>query len=263
MLKINEKNIGRDTGYFMSTDTDNKYIVKPIKYFGLSQEEAGVHAALKGAGLKDMLDREGRTWMIIRTRMHIESYAKWMDEYTAETWCQKGFKLYCPRAVRAFDREGNLLFTSESLWIVMNMVRMRPERPEYIEPRLPEVGDKTLLFNPDFPHFPQREEYTGEEFPSEQIHIDYYDYDYNRHVNNLSYINWLMSSFPPDYLDSHCPSFFDVEWKKQCHYEDRLYVRTKRKEEGSDEFFTSICREDESGEDEVVFHAVTRWREKK
>lgn len=262
MLEIDEKNIGRDRGYFMSTDTDNKYIVKPVKYFGLSQEEAGVHAALKGAGLKDMLDKEGRTWMILRTRMTVNSYAKWMDEYIAETWCQKGFKLYCPRAVRAFDKENNLLFSAESLWIVMNAVRMRPEKPEYIEPRLPEVTDKSLIFNPDFPKFPSADEYTGEEFPSEQIHIDYYDYDYNRHVNNLSYINWLMSSFPPSWLDSHCPAFFDVEWKKQCHFEDRLYAKTVKKDGEKAEFYTSIVRKPENGDEEVVFHAITQWREK-
>ena len=262
MLKIDEQNIGRDEGYFMSTDTDNEYIVKPVKYFGLSQEEAGLHAALKGASLKEMLDKEGRTWMILRTRMHIMSYPSWGDSYRIETWCQKGFKLYCPRCVRAFDRDNNLIFSSENLWIVMNVERMRPERPEYIEPRLPEVGDKTLLFNPDFGHFPTEDEYTGRTFSDEEIHIDYYDYDYNRHVNNLSYVNWMMSSFSPEYLDTHRPSFIDCEWKKQCHYEDRLFARSVKKNEDEEKYFTSIYRLTDGGE-EVVFHAVSEWKEKK
>ncbi len=262
MLEIDEKNIGHDTGYFMSTDTDNQYVVKPIKYFGLSQEEGGVHAALKGAGLKDMLDREGRTWMILRTRMDIHSYAGWMDEYRVETWCQNGFKLYCPRTVRAFNKNGELLFNSQCLWIVMDMKRMRPERPSYIEPRLPEVRDKSLLFNPDFPRFPSSSDYEGETFGEEKIHIDYYDYDYNRHVNNLSYINWMMSSFPPEWLDGYRPSFFDVEWKKQCHFEDDLYAVTRRKNTEEDEFFTSILRRNGNGEEEVVFHGISIWRKK-
>ncbi len=262
MLRIDENNIGRDEGYFMSTDTDNEYIVKPVKYFGLSQEEAGLHAALRGAALKEMLDTEGRTWMILRTRMTIGKYAKWTDEYRIETWCQKGFRLYCPRCVRAFDKDENLLFSAESLWIVMDMTRMRPERPSYIEPRLPEVGDKSLLFNPDFERFPDPEEYTGAEFSDERIHIDYYDYDYNRHVNNLSYINWMISSFPPEYLDDHRPSFIDCEWKKQCHFEDRLYAVTKRRNASDEEYYTSIYRQTEDGEKEVVFHAVSKWKEK-
>ncbi len=261
MLEIDDKNIGRDRGYFMSTDTDSEYVVKPVKFFGLSQEEAGLHAALRGAGLKDMLDKEGRTWMILRTRMNIGSYPSWGDSYSIETWCQKGFKLYCPRAVRAFTTEGDLIFLSESLWVVMDTVKKRPERPSYIEPRLPETEDKSILFNPDFERFPSEDEYSGASFSDEEIHIDYYDYDYNRHVNNLSYINWMMSSFPPEYLDSHRPFFIDCEWKKQCHFEDRLFARTKRKNEEEEKYFTSIYRLTDEGE-EVVFHAVSEWKEK-
>lgn len=257
MLKIDEMNIGRDTSYFLSTDTDNEYVVKPIKYFGLSQEEAGVHAAIKGAGLKDMLDKEGRTWMILRTRMTINKYARWMDEYKTETWCQKGYRLYCPRGVRAFDISGNLLFSSESLWVVMDINRMRPERPQYIEPRLPETKDQSLIFNPDFPPFEKSEDYAIP-VSEKDVHIDYYDYDYNRHVNNLSYINWMISSFPSDYLDTHRPSFIDTEWKKQCHFEDKLVTKTTRKEGDENTFFTAIYRGDE-----IVFHGLSKWEEKK
>ncbi len=263
-MTIDELGIGHDKGYFHATDTDNEYIVKPVKYFGLSQEEGGVHATLRGANLKEMMDTEHRTWMILRTRMKIERYAQWMDEYDAETWCQKGFKLYCPRCVRAYDKKGNLLFSAESLWIVMNMDKLRPERPGYIESRLPECGDKARLFNPDFPRFESENDYSGDLFyGGDKIHIDYYDYDYNRHVNNISYINWMLSSFPPEYKDTHRPSFIDCEWKKQCHFEDRLYVRSVSKEKGSNSFFTSIFRVTPEEEEEVVFHAVSTWEDKK
>ena len=52
MLNIGQDNIGRDSSYFQSTETDCFYVVKPQKYFGISQEVAGIHAAIKGAGLK-------------------------------------------------------------------------------------------------------------------------------------------------------------------------------------------------------------------
>lgn len=263
MMTIDEFNIGHDSGYFQATDTDNEYVVKPVKYFGLSQEEGGVHATLRGANLKKMMDTEHRTWMILRTRMKIERYAKWMDEYRAETWCQKGFKLFCPRCVRAFNKKGELLFNAESLWIVMNMERLRPEKPEYIESRLPECGDKARLFNPDFPKFDSVEDYKGDVFSDERISINYYDYDYNRHVNNISYINWMMLSFPPEFLDRKRPSFIDCEWRKQCHFEDELYARSISKEKESNTFFTTIYRKTQDGGEEVVFHAVSTWEDKK
>ncbi len=262
MLYIDESNIGRDSSYFQSTDTDSTYTVKPVKYFGLSQEQAGVHAALKGVGLKEMLDKEGRTWMILRTRMTINKLASWMDEYRTETWCQEGFKLYCPRLVRAYDSSNTLLFSSESLWVIMDMVKLRPERPSYISERLEPIKDKEKEFNPDFPKFPLKEEYKAQSLGIQDIKFDYYDYDYNKHINNLSYINWTFSSFPSDYLDSYRPTFIDTEWKKQCHFEDKLFVETTKKNETEEAFFTSIFKEKENGEREEVFHLVSQWEKK-
>ena len=161
MLNIGPDNIGRDSSYFQSTDTDGFYTVKPQKYFGISQEVAGVHATLKGAGLKDMLDKEGRTWMILRTQMTISKYASWCDEYDIETWCQEGYRLYCPRYVEARDKKtGELLFNSKNLWVIMDMVKNRPERPSYVNDRLAYADPSVRHFDPALPKFPQEEEYT-------------------------------------------------------------------------------------------------------
>ena len=108
-----------------------------------------------------MLDNEGRTWMILRTQMTISKYASWCDEYDIETWCQEGYRLYCPRYVEARDKKtGELLFNSKNLWVIMDMVKNRPERPSYIDGRLAYVDPNVRHFDPALPKFPQEEEYT-------------------------------------------------------------------------------------------------------
>ena len=263
MLKLDANNIGHDSSYFMSPDTDGFYKVKVQRYFGLSQEVAGFHAALKGAGLKEMLDKEGRTWMILRTRMNINRIASWMDEYNIETWCQEGYRLYCPRCVRAYDKNsGELLFETQNLWVIMDMVKGRPERPSYIDSRLSYPDPAIRHFDPAFPKFPSPEEFEiSEVFPRKDIEVGYFDSDYNRHVNNISYVNWMLEAFSPAFLDTHEPEFMDTEWKKQCHYGDKVWVET-RKKEGSDEFYSAIMHLDKDGNEEIAFHAVSRWRKK-
>ena len=262
MLKIDENNIGHDSSYFMSPDTDGFYKVKPQRYFGISQEVAGVHATLKGAGLKKMLDQEGRTWMILRTQMTVGKYASWMDEYDTETWCQEGYRLYCPRCVRSTDKNtGELLFETKNLWVIMDTVKGRPERPSYIDGRLAYADKSVRYFDPALPKFPSEDEYDGEKNETKKVQVEYYDSDYNRHVNNISYINWLMESFPTEYLDENEPYFFDVEWKKQCHYGDEVWVDSVRKKD-SDEFYTKIMHRTPDGNEEIAFHAVTKWRKR-
>lgn len=262
MLYIDDDNIGHDSAYFMSPDTDRFYKVKPQKYFGLSQEVAGVHAALKGAGLKDMLDKEGRTWMILRTRMEIGKYASWLDEYEMETWCQEGYRLYCPRCVRAYDKKSReLLFESQNLWVIMDMVKNRPEKPSYIDGRLAYVKNGVRHFDPALPKFPQEDEFNGEVLPRKEISVSYYDSDYNRHINNITYIGWILDSFPEDHLDEYEPEFFDCEWKRQCHNGDKIWVETRRKD-GSDEYYSKVVHTTSDGTEETAFHCTTRWRKR-
>lgn len=262
MLVVGPDNIGRDSSYFQSTDTDGFYVVKPQKFFGISQEVAGLHASIKGAGLKEMLDNEGRTWMILRTQMTIKNYASWRDEYDIETWCQEGYRLYCPRFVEARNKkDGEIIFQSKNLWVIMDMNKNRPERPSYIDGRLAYVDPELRHFDPVLPKFPSEEEYSDCGINTYVFNVGYYDTDYNRHVNNISYINWLMESFPHEYLDQYLPEFFDVEWKKQCHLGDEIRVETKKRE-GSDEYYSKIMHKSADGTEEIAFHAITRWRKR-
>lgn len=255
MYIICDDKIARNKSYISSPDCDPFYKVKPSFYFGLNQEAGGCHATLLGCGLKKMKDEEEKTWMIVRTRMEIGKIASWMDEYEVETWCQSGYRLYCPREVRAKDKNGNILFSSQSLWIIMDLKRMRPDRPSVLDNRL-QYADPSIYFDAAFPLFPNECDFMYNSFPDKEITISYYDYDYNKHINNISYINWALDSFTPEFLDKYEPVFFDTEWKKQCHYEDRLHTITLKKD--NNEFYTKIVKEN----DEVVFLMNSKWKEK-
>lgn len=262
MLTIDNENIGREENYIMSPDCDSFYRVKASRYFGISQEVAGVHATLKGAGLKQLMDKDGHTWMILRTRMTIGRMAEWMEKYRVETWCQEGYRLFCPRIVRIFDENDGLLFESQNHWVIMDTVKGRPEKPSYIDGALFYPDKEKYWFDPAFPKFEDEAAFTGERFSDHPVQINYYDYDYNRHVNNISYVNWMLDAFPATFMDTHEPVFFDVEWKRQCYLGDTLKVETIRENGESLRFLTRIIRHDAEGNEELAFHAVSEWKTK-
>lgn len=262
MLRIGDDNVGREENYMMSPDCDSFYKAKVSRYFGISQEVAGVHASLKGCGLKKMLDEEGRTWMILRTRMTIGRMADWMEAYKVETWCQEGYRLYCPRIVRVFGANDDLLFESQNHWVIMDVVKGRPERPSYIDGKLTYANKEQYWRDPAFPKFPADEEFTGEKFPDHEVSVSYFDYDYNRHVNNISYVNWMVDAFPAEFLDVYRPTEMDVEWKKQCHFGDKLRVETQKDPQNPLRLLSRIIRTAEDGTEELAFHAVSEWKTK-
>ena len=261
-MKLIEKDISvmESNCSIKSMDTDCFYYAKPTFYFGLNQEIGGLHATAKGVGVEQLYNKEKKTWMIIRTRMHINKLAHWPQDLKVTTWCQEGYRLYCPRAVKAYDESGAELFAAENWWVVMDLERKRPCKPDFILPYLPPAEKEKYYFDPAFPQFPKIEEYSDKPLEPWSIKINYYDTDYNRHVNNISYVSWILDALPKSFLDSYMPSLLDVKWEKQCFLTDDLYVLTYSKN-GYDserpELFSRIVRGDE-----VVFEALSEWRKR-
>lgn len=259
MFFVDSNNIGHDEIFVKSIDTDSFYDAKPSFYFGLNQEMGGLHANEKGCGLKTLRDEENKTWMIIRSRMEIGKLANWMDVLSLDTWYQEGYRLYSPRMIECYDKKtGELAFSSCSWWIVMDLERGRPCRPDVFKERLPFADKATRWKDPALPAYPAMEEFESEPIGKSSISISYYDTDYNKHVNNISYIGWTLESFPKEFLDSNRPTLMDVKWEKQSFSGDKLEARTyKGINNGS--YMTKIYRTEEDGKETEVFTALSEW----
>lgn len=256
MFYIDEENVGHDEFFIKSMDCDCFYKARPSFYFGLNQEMGGLHSNAKGCGLKQIYDEEQKTWMIIRTRMEVDKIASWTDTLSIRTWCQDNHRLYAPRAIEAYDKTTEeRIFSSISWWVVMDLAKKRPCRPDVFTSRLP-FADKDKYFkSPVLPPYPQIGEFAIE-LDDMAVSINYYDTDYNRHVNNISYVNWMLDAFPKTFLDEYRPTLIDVKWERQSFLEDKLIVKTY-KQENSNDFLTNILRGDE-----CVFTGLTSWTRK-
>ena len=260
MFYIDDDNVGHDDVFVKSMDCDCFYKARPSFYFGLNQELGGLHATAKGCGLKKIFDEEKKTWMIIRTRMEIQKLADWTDTLSLRTWCQEGYHLYGPRMVECIDsKTKDAIFNTSSWWVVMDMERKRPCKPDCFKDRLPFANKDRYYKNPALAPIPALEEFKGEALPDWDIKINYYDTDYNRHINNISYINWTLDAFPKTFLDEFMPSIIDVKWERQSFLTDKLVVKTYA-DENNTSFLSRIIRENEP--QEIVFEAYTAWKKK-
>lgn len=268
MIYIDEDNVGQGEFFVPSFETDCFYKAKPAFYFGLNQEIGGLHAGEKGCAIENIYTEEGKTWMILRTRMEVHKYVKWTDTLTFKTWCQEGYRLYAPRFIETFDKkDGSRVFESGTWWVIMDMIKKRPCKPSVFEDRIPYGNKEKYYKSPEFPPFPSSDEYHGEILPEYDIKVNYYDTDYNRHVNNISYVNWALDVYPKEFLDSYEPYFMDAKWERQSYLTDKLTAITVGKTETSltdenPELLTKILRKDENGEVESVFEMSSIWRRK-
>ena len=154
------------------------------------QEAAGINAARLGWGIR-ALQEEGRTWMLARLRVRVRRYVPWGTTVTVRTWPSgtKG-RLIAKRCFLGLDDGGAELFRASSEWLYVDLRSQKiaklpetfgdlvpPGTPDF---ELPDIGGK-------FAHLPSAEE-------SVEILTRHCDLDFNDHVNNVHYVEWMLEA---------------------------------------------------------------------
>lgn len=261
---ITDDNIGHLDHTVMTSESDSYNTTRLSLYQALVQEIAGLHADKRGVGIPD-LQSNGKTWVIARSRMEVYYYGSWKDEIEVETWPQDPIGLNCPRIVRAKDKNSNRpLFFANTKWAIIDTIKGRPLRPKEVTDALM-VPPKELQIDATLPNNLELIE-SSNVFIKEYVPtIHFLDTDLNHHVNNLSYINWILESLPEEFMDQFKPSLIDVRWIRQTFRKDKLIVTIFAKDSNElskqkPELYFKIERIKEDGSREDVFDAITEWK---
>ncbi len=265
VIRLDNDNIGHIDTYVTSYDTDSHFNTKLHVYQATVQEAAGLHATAKEIGIPQ-LQKEDRTWVIARSRMEIFHYGVWGDALHVNTFVQPAMGLNCPRIVEAYDSEGHKLFSAMTRWAVIDMKNGRPVRPTDIVTRLAPPPEKYFL-DAKLPNLIEAQEACKETIAVYEPHIRYLDTDPNRHVNNLTYTDWIIEALPDEFNDAYKPCLVDVRWIRQTYRKEKIEVTVKA--ESPDELtkdnpklFFDMSRIEEDGKRTQVFEAWTEWRKR-
>ena len=264
MFRIDENGIGYDVMEVRSADTDRFFKARIPFYFSMLQEVAAKHSTDLHCGIPEMVETENKTWVIVRAKITIDRLADWRENVNLETWAEMPFRLFAPRLVEGKDDSGETVFTAISHWVVLDLNRKRPVRPvealKYFT-----LPDKSIRFiDPDIGRLRIAEDFKGFRLPDLIPKTNYYDTDTNGHINNISYINWLVDAFPFSFQDSHRLHTIDCHWIKQTFDGDEITVETYSEDENplsedNPTFFTRIVKKEEDGSLTPVFEAETEW----
>ena len=263
---ISEDNIGHLNHIVMTSECDSYSTTRLSLYQALVQEIAGLHADKRNVGITD-LQKSGKTWVIARSRMEVFQYGKWKDEIEVETWPQDPVGLNCPRIVKAKDKNsGKPLFFANTKWAIIDTVKGRPLRPKEITDILM-TPPKELQIDASLPNNLDFIEAAKEKLIEYKPKIHFLDTDLNHHVNNLSYINWILEALPEEFMDLYKPSIIDVRWIRQTFRKDNLIVSLYAKNNDelknqTPKLYFKIERIKEDGSKEEVFDAITEWKKR-
>ena len=156
------------------------------------QESAGLSADKLGWGIHKLQD-EGLTWMLSRLYVKVANYVPWGTELTLRTW-PSGMKgrLLATRCFQAADCMGNEILQAYSEWLYVDMRSQKIVKlPDNFAGLVPE-GTPSVAFNDIGGKSVKLTDVTA----CVEIRVRQSDLDFNDHVNNVHYVEWMLEALP-------------------------------------------------------------------
>lgn len=166
-------------------NTDDAGKLKLSGLLQYAQEISGNHSDQLGFDWDTLADHQ-IFWAVLRHRVIIHRLPQAGETVHLETWPMPATRAAYPRAVRATDCQGQLLFETVSLWVLMHRVNRTMILPGKSGVDVPGIvrGDE-----PAFPGSLPPAEYDN----SQLWQVSDRDLDRNGHVNNARYLDHVQT----------------------------------------------------------------------
>lgn len=171
-----------------SYHTDQEGNLTFSSLFHFLQECAWDNARLNDFGY-EFLKQNNAFWVLSRVLVEIDKYPKWKDEIEIKTWPKGADGFF---ALRDFEisLKGKVVGRVTSSWLILDVKTRRPRKLDNfnfihenfhsenaIDKKLSKVVSKGVL----------------KELETRKVY--YSDLDVNKHVNNATYVRWIMDSY--------------------------------------------------------------------
>lgn len=166
-----------------------------ILYF--VQEVAGRHTDVISLNYDDLAGR-GMIWAVIRQKVQISRLPHRGETITLETWPMPTTRVAYPRSVVAFDENGNEVFRSISIWVLMDI-----HSRSMILPGKSGISLVGTLRGGELTPPPSLT--PGVLKNHRRRSVCFTDLDRNGHMNNTRYMEWVDDLLPSGFHETHEP----------------------------------------------------------
>lgn len=211
-------------------------------------EVATLHSDYVGLDIGN-LRKNNYGWMLNRWKVKINDYPLARDLIQIKTWASDFRKFYANREFKILDRNDKELVHASSLWIFLDMAKKRPIR--VTEDIIKLYGVESGQLFDEFYDF-------NREFDSQEgleFRVRKSDIDYNNHVNNVKYFQWMLEALPKYIDEKYILKEFDILYKKEVGLGS--LINSSYRQEKNDDKLIILHKVQEQGETRAF--ARTIW----
>lgn len=169
------------------------------------------------------LEPQQLAWVLTRITVRIHRLPR-LGERIHIVTNPSGFeRIRTYRDYRVFNEQGALLASAVSLWFLMDTASRRLARvPEVIKTQIESIVAQLTDFLPK----PDTKAPTfGEATAERHYQVGYHELDFNDHLNNIYYAQWLLDAIPGAFQQKHDLVQLDIFYKNECVLDDQILAQ--------------------------------------
>lgn len=168
------------------------------------QELGEDHAAHLGFS-RNFLVQNGMCWVLSRLQVNMNSYPQCGEEIRMYTWPGQVQGLYFPRYFRFLAADGRELGGAVTAWVLLGLENRRVLRPNALPGEIP------LNDEPAYLPLPGKLAVEGAQ-PVARRQVAYSDLDFNGHMNNARYAQWICDILDTERLSGQGLSSLQINY---------------------------------------------------
>lgn len=218
-----------------SYDTGTNGKLRPDALLGYLQDIAGYHASVLHVGRDELIEKK-RFWALVRIICKMDKTPLWNELITIKTWPNSVERVLAIRNFLICNSGGNTIGEASSSWVIVDAVSRKPLKPEAF---LSELGQESPFRNFSCPTAGKLPAPGDTAYRSVQKPVRYSDLDINMHVNNAKYLQWILDSYPLDFLQENEAKVIEVNYNSETTAGEEYIVTAEERE---DSFFHSVIK---------------------
>ncbi len=221
---------------------------KASAIFAAGQEIAGAHSQILHCA-RDELAAQDAFFVLMRQTLRMERYPSFGDRVHVTTWAFLERTVF-PRCFAFCDDDGRLLGTLSTIWMLCSLSDRKILNPSAFGIAIPATDQPPL-------EKPGKLRFEGEPDAVFPRISQYSDMDYNGHVNNTRYADWVCDLFDPQRFCENRLAELQINYVAELRGREALTLSLR--EEGAR--FSVLGKSDADGH--TIFQAAGRWDEQR
>lgn len=192
------------------------------------------------------------SWVLMRKQLFIHRMPQLGEQVKVVTYPTGFERLFTFRDYKVYDKTGELIASSGSTWVLMDTVQRNLARiPDFIlEFRKFSPAPELCLPRP-----------SGQLPKMTEVHhhldftVHWHDLDFNDHLNNMYYLQWMLEAMPDRLLTNGRMSELDIQYRAEAQWKD--LVRSEIQYLSAGQFLHRLVRPNDGKE---LAFALSKWQ---